>query len=170
MNANNGKKKLFFNFIDVLLIVAILAATVTVVFFLRERRILTPGSNETVEVIYQIEVSPLREDFRNLVSIGDRMTDSVKLSDLGEITDVSYAECRYTGVNKTTGAIVTSTFPGHVTMILTIRADALLTEAGYEIDGRLLLLGQPLSFRTPDFTGTGTCLSLEPLPDTAAPD
>ena len=161
MNSTSGKKKFYFNLIDVLLIVAVLATAVTVVFFLRERKVLLPTSAETVEIVYQLEVSPMREEFRNLVSVGDRMTDHVLLTSLGEIADVTYSECRYFGTHSATGATVSSPYPGHITMTLTVKAEAILTENGYEINGRLLLLGQELSFRTPSFTATAICQSVE---------
>ena len=102
----------------------------------------------------------MREEFRNLLSVGDRMTDGVLLTALGEITDVSYSEYRYIGTNSTSGAAVSTLYPGHITMTLTVKAEAVLTEYGYEVNGRLLLLGQELSFRTPDFTATATCHSV----------
>ena len=47
MNAKSNKKKLYFNFIDVILIVAVLGATLTLVYFLREKRIVTSDNSRS---------------------------------------------------------------------------------------------------------------------------
>lgn len=161
MNPIQDKKKLHFNFIDVLLIVIALASITSLIFYLRDRRIVTPGKSETVEIVYRIELSDLRESFRNLVEIGDTVIDTVLLEDIGEVTNVSYAEGTYTGVDKETGKPVISAFPGRISMTLTIHAEAIRTNTGYVVNGRELILGELLSLRVPDFTGTGVCLSVE---------
>ena len=90
MNSNSQeKKKYVFNFIDVLLIVVFLAGALSLVYFLRERRVVISDSDGTEEIVYRLEISPMREEFRNLVSVGDTVTDAVSLLPIGEVTDVS---------------------------------------------------------------------------------
>ena len=94
MNTASKKKKFYFNFIDVFLIVVLLAAVAALVFFVRERQIVTEtGNKNTVELLYKIEVSPMREEFRNLVEVGNTTIDTVYMTEIGEITEVSYSSC-----------------------------------------------------------------------------
>lgn len=161
MNEVQDKKKIRFNFIDVLLIVIAFASITSLVFFLRDRKIVTGGKTDTVEIVYHVKFSALREDFRNLVEIGDTVIDAIRIEKIGEVTNVSYAEGTYTGTDKETGKPVVSSFPGRVSMVLTIRAEAVRTPTGYVVNGRELIIGEDLSLRVPDFTGSGTCLSVE---------
>lgn len=154
------KKKYHFNVIDVLLIVIVLAAISSLVFLLRDHRVVTAAKGDTVEIVYQVKFSGVREEFRNLVEIGDVVIDAETLASVGEVLNVAYAEGVYVGTDGATGKPVTSPYPGRITMTLTIKATALLTDNGYEVGGQELILGETLSLRTPAFTGVGTCLTL----------
>ena len=161
MNATPKKKKIYFNFIDLILIIVILGSIASLVFFLRERRILTKTPDRSEEIVYKLEVSPLREEFRNLADVGNSVIDTVGMNVIGEITDVSYSPCYYHGTDPDTGLSVSTVYPGRVTMTLTIKATASKSDTGYAVGGRELILGEALSFRVPDFTGSGICVSIQ---------
>ena len=163
MNSNSQeKKKYVFNFIDVLLIVVFLAGALSLVYFLRERRVVISDSDGTEEIVYRLEISPMRAEFRNLVSVGDTVTDAVSLLPIGEVTDVSYSACYYTGLDRTTGENVKSAYPGMITMTVTVKAQASPENGGYTVNGRELILDTGFAFRVPTFTGTGKCVSVSP--------
>ena len=163
MNSNSQeKKKYVFNFIDVLLIVVFLAGALSLVYFLRERRVVISDSDGTEEIVYRLEISPMREEFRNLVSVGDTVTDAVSLLPIGEVTDVSYSACYYTGLDRTTGENVKSAYPGMITMTVTVKAQASPENGGYTVNGRELILDTGFAFRVQAFTGTGKCVSVSP--------
>ena len=163
MNSNSQeKKKYVFNFIDVLLIVVFLAGALSLVYFLRERRVVISDSDGTEEIVYRLEISPMRDEFRNLVSVGDTVTDAVSLLPIGEVTDVSYSACYYTGLDRTTGENVKSAYPGMITMTVTVKAQASPENGGYTVNGRELILDTGFAFRVPAFTGTGKCVSVSP--------
>lgn len=154
------KKKLHFNIIDVLLIVIVLAVATTLFFFLRDHRVVADATGERVEIVYKIEVSAMREEFRNLVLIGDEVIDAETLDELGEVLNVTYADGTYLGTDAATGRPVVSNYPGRLTMTLTVAATAYRTDTGYRLGDRELILNGDLPFRTPDFTGTATCLEI----------
>jgi len=164
MNSAPNKKKLYFNFIDVILIVAIFASVAALIFFLRERRIVTDNGNQTAEIVYKIEVTAMREEFRNLVAVGDMVVNPVTANTVGEVTDVSYAPYLYVGTDRTTGLQVTTAYPGRITMTVTVKTVATVTDIGYEVGGSALTLGETVSFRVPDFAGNGTCVAIEKTP------
>lgn len=159
MNANE-KKKLHFNIIDVLLIVIVFVVATTLIFFLRDHRVVTDATGERVELVYKIEVSAMREEFRNLVLIGDTVIEAESLSEFGEVLNVSYSDGLYVGTDAATGQPVVNTYPGRLTMTLTVGVTAYRTESGYRIGDEELILGEEITFRTPDFTGSGICLEI----------
>ncbi len=162
MNNHIEKKKLYLNFIDVILVAVILASVAALVFFLRERRIVADPNGETAEIVYQVEVSPMREEFRNLVAVGDAVVHTVSAKAIGTVSDVAYSQCLYTGTDSVTGLPVTSSYPGKITMVLTVTVTATITDTGYEVGGQPLILGEALSIRTPHFVGSGTCIRVTP--------
>ena len=164
MHTAPNKKKLYFNFIDVILIVAILASVVTLVFFLRERRIVTDHGGKTAEIVYRIEVAPTREEFRNLVAVGDVVVDPVTTQSAGEVTDVAYAPYQYVGTDRATGLKITTPYPGKITMTVTVKTIATITDTGYAINGKALVLGETISLRVPHFTGSGVVVAIEKSP------
>lgn len=161
MNTAPTKKKLYFNFIDILLVLLVLASVVTLIFFLRERRIVDGSSPKTAEITYKIEVAAMREEFRNLVAVGDMVVDPVTTNVIGEVTDVTYAPYYYVGTDRTTGLQITTAYPGKITMTVTVKTAAALTDTGYEIKGNALTLGEEMAIRVPNFTGSGTCIAIE---------
>ena len=159
MEKNASSKDFRFNLIDVLLILIVIAAAIGLFLSLRGRRVVT-GRDETVELVYQIEVAPLREEFRNLVAVGDRLTDPETALTLGEVTNVAYAAYSHIGTDRATGAEVSTPVPGQYTMTITVKATAVVTDSGYTVGGRAAALGRDLAFRVPDFEGTGAFVAL----------
>jgi len=161
MNDQSRKKRIYFNLIDVILIVLVLAAVISLVFLLKNNRVTVGSDKTTEEIVYRIEFSPLREELRNFAEVGNTVVLTESLKAIGEITDVSYTSCHYVGTNKATGASVSSPYPEHITMVLTVKATAIKTDTGYTLSGRELILGESLSIRLPNFTGSGRLLSVE---------
>ncbi len=163
MNSAPNKKKLYFNFIDVLLIVVLLISMASLIYFLRERRIVTDPRGKTAEIVYKVEVPAMREEFRNLVAIGDSVVDTVTMNAIGEVTDVSYAPYLYVGTDRTTGLKITTSYPGKISMTMTIKVLATITDTGYTVGGQPLILGKTISLRVPDWAGSGQCVSIETI-------
>ncbi len=166
-NQKNEKKRFYFNFIDVILIVAILSATLLLVYFLKERKIVISDDNQRCEVVYELEFSPMREEFKNLIEVGSILTDADSLRSIGEVNNVTYSPCYYIGFNKENGQPVKTIYPERTTMTLTVKASAEITDSGYLINGREITLNKHLSIRTPEFTGVGKPISITLLTEDA---
>lgn len=162
-NQKNEKKRFYFNFIDVILIAAILSASLLLVYFLKERKVIISDDAQKCDVVYQIEISPMREEFKNLVEIGNTLTDTVSLLSIGEVYDVKYSPCYYIGFNKESAQSVKTIYPGKITMTLTVKASAEITDSGYSINGREIILNKSFGIRTPGFTGIGKPISIMPV-------
>lgn len=154
------KRGFSFNIIDVALIIIAFICICATVFFFTNADITSSKSDKKVTIEYTIEFNPLREEFRNLLEIGDGVTASTTMKNVGEIINVVYSDHLYYGTNNENGQTVTSTYPGKLNMTLTVRAEAVKTQTGYSVNGYELFIGDDITIRTPDFTGTGKCTAI----------
>lgn len=159
MNNHNKKRAFSFNIIDVALIIIALIAISSLVFLLMGRQISTTSGTKTVSLEYKVEFSPTRQEYKNLIKIGDSFTYTESLSDIGEVVDVTYSDYYYKGVNEN-GQTVQTPYPNMITITVTLRADAVKTDTGYEINGCPIIVNEDLNIRVPFFTGTGKITSI----------
>ncbi len=163
MNANPKKKKISFNFIDVALIVIALAAISVLIFLFNSKDIVKPSGNENVKIEYTVTLSPVREEYINLVKIGDKVINTAVMEGCGEVISVTNSDYYYIGTNSETGESVSTPYPGMKTMVIKIRATATKTAYGYSVNGFDVVIGEDVSLRVPDFTGSGKCTSVTEL-------
>ena len=163
MNVNPKKKKISFNLIDVALIVIALAAISVLVFVFNNKNVVNPKGKENVKIEYTVTLSPVREEYMNLVKVGDKVLNTAIMENCGEVISVSNSDYYYTGVNSDTGESVSTLYPGMKTIVIKIRATATKTAYGYSVNGFDLVIGEDVSIRVPDFTGTGKCTSVSEL-------
>ncbi len=160
MNNAGKKKKISFNIIDVLLIVIALVAASVLIFFFNNRNIVKPKGNESVQIEYTISVSPVREEYINLIKIGDNVINTSVMESCGEVLNVTNSDYIHIGTDTSTGNSVSTPVSGFKTMIIKIKATAVKTEHGYTVNGCDIVLGKDITFRVPDYTGTGKCISI----------
>lgn len=154
-------KKIRFNIIDILLLAVFVLAVGILIYILAVGGRDSSAAAEPVEIIYEVELKNVREVFRGAIKVGDTVVDSVKRYTIGEVIDVRYEEAVYTGVDKTTGQLVNSPYPGRTNIIMTVQAMADTASGHYSVDGYQLMVGKGIYFRTPDFTGSGYLISLQ---------
>ena len=154
------RKGFTFNIIDVALVIIALICICATVFFFTNADITSSKSDKKVTIEYTIEFNPLREEFRNLLEIGDGVTANTTMKDVGEIINVVYSDHLYNGTNNENSQTVTSIYPGKINMTLTVRAEAVRTQSGYSVNGYELFIGDEITICTPVFTGTGRCTSI----------
>lgn len=160
-NSTQQKKHKFkFNFIDIILIVIILAAVMLLSYIFMSGRIESFGS-KTVTVEYQVSITRIREEFRGNVNVGDKVVDAVKLMPIGEIIDVQYAESVYIITELNSADIRYPIYPEHLDMTMTIRAEAVMNDGLYMINGYHIAVGELVSIRVPNFTESGYCTTIK---------
>lgn len=160
MNTPTKKRKLSFNFIDVALIVIALAGIAVLVFFFSKNDIVTAKGDEKIKIEYTVKISPTREEYINLIKIGDTLINTDVMQSVGEVINVTNSDYMYEGFDTSTGTPVYTPYPGMKTIVITVRADAIKTKTGYVINGYDVIIGEDMTFRVPDFTGTGVCVSI----------
>ncbi len=163
MNKTQNKRKFSFNIIDAALIIIALVSIVSLIYFVSEKDIASASGDEQVLVEYQIEIRGVREEFVNLVNIGDKIVSVSVMENIGEVISVTNSEYIYEGTNSLNGEKVEAPHPTLKTMIIKVSATAAKTEYGYLINGHDLVIGSELQIRVPDFTGNGICTSITEL-------
>ncbi len=163
MNIAPKKKKFSFNIIDAALVVIALVAIAVLIFVFNNKDIVKPQGNERVQIEYTITVSPVREEFINLVKIGDKVTNTAVMETCGEVVTVTNSDYIYEGTNDSTGEKVYTPYPGMKTMVIKIKANAAKTDYGYSVNGFDIVIGEKVSIRVPDYTGIGICTAIKVL-------
>lgn len=158
--SESGKKKYRFNFIDVIILLIIFAIIAMVVVFFVLPGSDSPIRNESVEIEYVIKVSQINEELKDLIKVGDEVTENTGLSSIGSVKDVKYTESVYNTVNKKTGENVQQNYPGAVDVVITVSAKAQINTGIYKVDGYTVSPGINISFRVPGYTGSGVCESV----------
>ena len=158
MNNNakeNAKRRFRFNFIDALLLIVIIAVAALLVYIFTSDDGF--GTVDTVTIEYQVLISGIRDEFKDLVQIGDKVIDSVGLFEIGEITDVKYSQYMYAVNDEVNGVTVMTEYPEHSEMEVHIRAEASVEDGLYYINGYKIAVGTLVSMRTPNFVEQGYC-------------
>lgn len=154
------KMKFRLNFIDIIIILVILAATALLAYIFLSSDINLFDGNKKVVVEYKVEIRNVREEFRDYITISDHATDTVTQYSLGEVVDVEYTPTQYTGVNRATGELVFSDYPERINIIVTIRSEASADGADYSLNGYKIAVGKQIALRTPNYINEGYCTQL----------
>lgn len=151
-----NKRKIGLNIIDYILIIAFVCLAVYVFYHIRGFSLVS-GKDRITETGYEItlEFSPLREEFRSCISVGDAVFDAETGKQIGEISKVNYTDCVHTSVNLSTGEKVNNTYPGYVTLTVTMNSDVKVRDGLASANGTKLLNGNIIHLRTPGFEGNG---------------
>ncbi len=163
-NKNREKLKFRFNFIDAILIAVIIGAAVFLAYIFSSSSLNMGDENSSAEIEYTVELSKVRDEFRgeSFIKNGDGVTDSVTLYAIGEVSDVAYSDYMNKGY-AADGSIVYSKYPNHMTVTVTIRAKADLSDGTYSIGGYTMAVGKKVSLRVPNFTGEGYCTAIREI-------
>ena len=114
--APGGKKRGRFNFIDFILIAVALVALGVLVYIVVGPKASKTAQPATFSVQYTVEIKHLREDWRDLIGIGDVVTDADSLTTIGTVTDISYQNELCSSYDSRTGEVIYVEHPDYVTM------------------------------------------------------
>lgn len=158
-----GKRSYHFNLIDAILIVIVLAAVGALVYIYQSDRFAVDRTEtRTADIVYEIQVTDALSEFGRLVQIGNTVTDAETGETIGEVTNVVSDRVVYEG-HASDGTPVQTVRDDLVNITVTVRAKATVAANGtFAVgDGLELLVGKRISFRVPDYTATGSCISLK---------
>ena len=150
-----------FNFIDVLIILAIvlLGAIVVNLFFPQS---VFKTNNAKREIQYTVEFLGVDESLIDKIKENDIAIDSVSKSSVGSVILVDrntlYSELKYDENNKK-GKFAVYEDKYNVLVTISVMADYSEGE-GYSVGGRRIAVGEKLSLRLSDYAGEGYCINL----------
>ena len=157
-----SKSRRRFNFIDLLIIVAILLLGAIVVNLFLPSSIFKSTKNIEREIQYTVEFLGVDQSFIDKIKENDTAIDSVSKYSVGNVMLVAhnelYSELKYDEENNT-GKF--AFYEDKYNVLVTISVMAEYNEGeGYSVGGRRIAVGEKLSLRFPDYVGEGYCINL----------
>jgi len=156
-NPTPGKMRLRLNIFDVVIIVcAIIAAVLIINYSSRSdsgASIIPAGSQETIT--YILELQGMRYGSAELIQVGDTLIDKVERRALGTIVSFELIPATTLQSTVTTGDRVIVEIPERTDAILTIRAQATVTDSQISVDGFAVRVGARVSANGPSYNGLG---------------
>lgn len=152
------KTKARFNIIDIILIVILIAAVGAGIFLYKR---MNTSEKETVKIRYTVLLTNVKERFKDNITIGDQVVDSVKLMNIGEVVNITPSDSITQLEDYNAGRIVNAVVPGVKDLTVTISAYAVISGNTYLIGGNYpISVGTLVSVRVPDYTSQGYCTSI----------
>ena len=154
-----------FNIIDFILIMAIAAAAALLVYILLGNNIFS--GNEDATIVYTIEMRLVRNEFIPALlkmGPGTEMIDSVRNHEIGEVVEVIIEEAFENETDMITGVVNRVYYPDHSRVRIKVKAEVVIEEGfKYVVNGKAIMVGIPVDFRTTYFMGHAMCVYLEEI-------
>lgn len=159
MEAKPEKRKIKWrlNLFDVIVILCALVAAVLIINYASRSgggaSIIPAGTQETVT--YVLELHGMRFGTADLIRPGDSLIDKVEKRALGTVVSVERRPAMMLENDRTTGDRVISEVPGRIDAIITVSAQATITDSQVSVDGFALRVGARVSVNGPVYNGAG---------------
>ncbi len=147
--------------IDVLIVlILVLAAIFAAKFFKTNDK-----AASATKIHYTVQINKVEEDVYNAIVDGTAVFDSVKNTPLGKV--VSHDKTPYKEVNEDiiNGKYVVNTIPDLYNVLVTIEADAYVTDSSIKVGKNIIRVNARLDINTKDFLGTTYVVGLKVLED-----
>ena len=156
--AFKGKKKnRKLNFVDIILLIIILAIASALIYVFVSPYTKQIMSASTTKIEYKILVEGVRDELKYNISQGDKVTETTDLRVIGKVVSVEYSDTEYVGADSEGNSVI-GKYPGKKDITVTISADASSAGGTYEVGGFGIAAGKTINFRVPGFTGEGSCI------------
>lgn len=183
---DNKTKKYRFNVIDVLIILVIVMVVAVMYYFTVARNSVVSNSEITVD--YTVELKTVRSEHIDNIKIGDRVVETVRDQQIGEVIDVQVSPAYNIVTNTVTGETYKSFYPAinlppesdadsqaeapdeeaeiieplydYYNVRVTIRGNVKKSESGYNINGFNVVVGEQVHFRVPSYVNSGYCVNI----------
>ena len=151
-----------FNFIDLLIILAIVLLGAIVINLFFPNSVFRNSKNVEKEIQYTVEFLCVDEAFTDMIKENDVVIDAVSKYSVGTVMAVDrntpYTELKYDNENKV-GKL--ATYENKYNVLVTISVVAEYNEGeGYSVGGRRIAVGEKFSLRFPDYASEGYCINL----------
>ena len=152
---NTAQKKRRPNLLDICF-----AAVVLIAAFLVLRQsggtggIVTPDPLQ--KVVYTVEIEEMRGDSAHMIKPGDILLDRIERRHMGTVIDVDVQPTRKLENDLVTGGRVVSVVPGRYNAVITVEAEAIITDRQITVEGGFVVrAGLWITVNGPLYGGTG---------------
>lgn len=190
---NNNQKKYRFNIIDVLIILVVIAIGVVMYYYMSARN--TMASNLEVEVEYTVELKTVYIDYVDNINIGDKVVETVRDQQIGEVVEVVVSPAYNVATNTETGETYIAYYPQingseeeestdgeaseegeektepvyeYYNVRVKVRDTFKKSDNGYKKNAFDLSVGEKVNFRVPHFVNEGYCIEIKEIAKEAA--
>ena len=146
------------NIIDFVIFLAILAVLAAALY----RIILHPGDRDAVRIRYVLEVPQIQTEFCSKVTAQDYVYPCQGSDDIGVVTATSTAPAHFKGADKDGNPVYTE-MEGFSTLYITVEADAVQSDAGFEINGQVIRAGEVRAVQFPQLYCEAECIRVDVL-------
>jgi len=158
------KRKIRFNFVDLLILLLFAAAAALVAFVFMGR----DGSESVSEthpatIEYVVELKNLDSSLQDTLAVGQTVEDAIERKTIGELRAISKSDAQVIHFNYTTGEEEYSVVEGKINLTLTIRATAEESDVSFTVNDYEVRVGKLISIILPGFQGHGYCIGLRKL-------
>ncbi|MBQ8173846.1 MAG: DUF4330 family protein [Clostridia bacterium] len=122
----------------------------------KPRGILRPDTTLT----YTVTFKTIRTEYTADIHEGDTVLDAVGKREIGRVVSYTVAPAMTETYSRRENRLRTVQYPEHVTLTLTVHANANREGVGYSISGFSLIGGKKIPLRLPNFVGTGVCTAI----------
>lgn len=146
------------NIIDFVILLAIL----TVLSAVGYRIFMHPGSQDAVRIRYVLEVPQIQTEFCSKVAAQDTVYVFQGVADIGVVTAASTAPAHFKGTDREGNPVYTE-MEGYSILYVTVEAEAVQSDAGFEINGHIIRVGEMQAVQFPQLYCEAECISVEVL-------
>ena len=150
------KRKLRFNFIDLLLLLLAAAAIFILVVVFVQR----PKADDKVKIQYVVEIQNVDEAFKDLIKKGQPVQDAISRNLVGTVEGSQADEFQMITFDYDKKEEVLTSIAGRKTLKVTINAEAEKTRDAFVVNGVVIRVGKQYSLVFPNMYGVGFCTSL----------
>lgn len=152
-------KKKHINLLDVIVILVALVLGIVGYSFMKKGGVTTVSNTE--KVVYQIRTNKSMPEIYDYIQEGSAIYDSIKNYHIGKIIGKEYEWSKEYGVNQETGEMVETEFQDKMDIILTIEADATITERNISVGDYILKVGNEAYIKGKGYAGIGYVIAIE---------
>ena len=143
--------------LNVLILLFVFLLLVAFLYAVKPKSLFRPNS----EVTYTLRFTMVREEYTRDLHEGDRVMDAVRKNGIGHVVAYDLSPARTETYSRRENRMRMVEYPHRVTLTLTVRAPARLTEMGYTVAGIPLTVGKKIPVRLPNFVGEGIVSAIQ---------
>lgn len=152
------EKKFRFNYIDVIIVVFVVAAFVFAYKFINKS---FDATSDMPEITFTVEVKGVPEDYSDRFAVGDKIRDAVKGGTLGVVTAVESLPATDLGVDDLNGRWVISEYKGQEDAYITVKGKATSYGPNIVIGQQEIKVGNLIHIKNTGAVGRGYIVKMD---------